>query len=230
VVATNDEAIAARIILHSGSYGHFAQSGAVTCEQPLPLEVLEGMYDRIPNFSLRITNLSAALLRPQLRTMESKIEAFNRHWEILESELRKHPAITLPLRHKLESKVGTSIQFRLSDFSVEQMQKFIDCCKQHAVPIAWFGQEQWVGFTSTIEHWKYIFDNAQDPAIADARRAGEQVREADSITTCDQDLPKTRTVLQRLCDVPLYHTATWDDADFVQIGDIIKHAVDTAVG
>ena len=50
------------------------------------------------------THQNTAVARPQLRTMESKIEAFNRHWEILESELRKHPAITLPLRHKLESK------------------------------------------------------------------------------------------------------------------------------
>ena len=69
--------------------------------------------------------------------------------------------------------------------------------------MAWFGREQWQGFTSNHTHWHYAHKDSSN---------------LDS-------LPLTTAVLASLMDIPLYHTATWEDSDFELIGQIIGEEI-----
>ena len=39
------------------------------------------------------------------------------------------------------------------------------------------------------------------------------------------NLPRTNSFLSTLFDIPLYHTSTWDEEDFLKICQIIKMSV-----
>jgi dTDP-4-amino-4,6-dideoxygalactose transaminase len=69
LLVTDDETVAGRAILHSGSYG-FCLVGHARAP---PERVLRALHDDTPNFSLRMTELTAALLRPQLAVLERKV-------------------------------------------------------------------------------------------------------------------------------------------------------------
>lgn len=204
LLTTNNPEVAAKVILNSGSYGLFANSGATTmADEPLPLSVLNEFHNSVPNFSTRMTNVTAALIRPQLHAVAPRVEAFNRHWGILAHGLRQHPLVRLPERDEREGMVASSIQFSVPSFDPLRMDKFIGLCKARGVPLAWFGRQQWLGFTSTATHWEYA--NQSKPS-----------------------LPQTEEVLRCLVDLPLYHTSPWADKDFEQIAAVLCRALDDA--
>ena len=72
LIVTDDAEVAARAILMSGSYMMYHQNGA----RP-ELEVFEPLRDEMPNFSMRMTDTAAALLRPQLAELEGWTARWN---------------------------------------------------------------------------------------------------------------------------------------------------------
>ena len=80
LLVTNDDDIIAQAILYSGSYmlydTHLSRPS---------LEVFEQYIKMIPNYSLRMTNLQAALLRPQLKDLDAQVARWNKRYQILES-------------------------------------------------------------------------------------------------------------------------------------------------
>jgi len=214
IVTTEVDLIAARIILLSGSYGHYASSGAVLAPAggegaSLSLRVLEAEHNHTPNYSLRMTNLTAALLRPQLTGIKAKVALFNRHWDILERDLGADALFFLPPRPAGEDKVGTSFQFWLPSFQEQQLGRFVELALSRGLSVSWFGRPEPAGFTSNIRHWGYIFDN-------------KPISGEDALTTADPELPKTLEVMRTLCDVPLYHTSTWSDGDFEAMAQMFR--------
>ncbi len=172
ILATDDPDIAAKAILHSGSYMLYAQHRA----RP-PLEVFERHKYDTPNFSMRMSSLSAALLRPQLAELETRIAAWRRIYRQLEGLLNRIDHITVPARSPKEDFVPSSLQFTLSGLTPEQIQGFLEDCDRHGVHIKWFGRAEPVGFTSTHHHWRYL--------------------------EATQDLPGSESVLHGLCDLRL---------------------------
>lgn len=80
----DDEDIAARAILAAGGYekfymSHIACPGAEVFERAKPLN--------IPNYSLRMSALTAASLRPQLAELPARIEHANRCYELIRERL-----------------------------------------------------------------------------------------------------------------------------------------------
>ncbi|MDU0341287.1 DegT/DnrJ/EryC1/StrS family aminotransferase [Bosea rubneri] len=63
---------AARAILHSGSYMLHEQHLSAPAS-----DVIAGWEERTPNFSMRMTALAAALLRPQLRDLPRRVARWN---------------------------------------------------------------------------------------------------------------------------------------------------------
>jgi len=106
ILATDDPDIAARLILMSGSYMMYSQHEA----RPA-LDDFEPMRDAIPNFSMRMTDVTAALLRPQLRELATWAAAWNRSYHLLEAGLASIPNLRPILRDSREAYVGSSIQF-----------------------------------------------------------------------------------------------------------------------
>jgi dTDP-4-amino-4,6-dideoxygalactose transaminase len=133
LLVTDDEDVIAKAILFSGSYMLYERH----ISRP-PLEVFERHKKQIPNFSLRMSNLVAALIRPQLADLDRQCRRWNRRYDLLEAEL-----------------TGT-LQFSLTDVDLPAVEAFIKTCGQRGVEIKWFGAKEPVGFTSSWESWQYI--------------------------------------------------------------------------
>ncbi len=185
LLATDDADIAAQAILFSGSYmlyaSHLARPGEA---------VFERWKYLTPNFSLRMSNLAAAVARPQLGSvLAERCKRWNQRYAWIAAALQGASHLRLPHRPAQEHCVASSIQFSLVDLSRAQMEQFIAACADRGVHIKWFGDDEPVGFTSVWTHWRYF---------------GES-----------QSLPNAERVLAGLCDMRLPLTLTQADCEAV---------------
>jgi len=193
LLTTNDPDIAARAIIHSGSYMLYQRHGAAPDEEAFARCKLE-----TPNYSGRMDNLRAAILRGQLARLEENIGRWNALYSELDRGLRATPGISLPQRAQHEAYVGSSIQFRTDGLSGDALPELVSRCGERGIDLKWFGADQPSGFTSRYDSWRYM------PAVP--------------------DLPKTKAVLSNTFDmrVPL----TFDLQDCRLITQIIGEEID----
>lgn len=150
LLITDDEEVAARAIMLSGSYMLFERHLAA----PHP-----SVFDRIkydtPNISGRMDNLRAAILRPQLRDLQTQVGRWNARYRCIEAGLRDTPGLRLITRPEAETYVGSSIQFLLLDWTADKLQAVIRRCGERGVELKWFGGAEPVAFTSRYDSWRY---------------------------------------------------------------------------
>ncbi len=189
LLVTDDKEVIARAILYSGSYMLYETHVA----RP-PMAVFERYKKQIPNFSLRMTNLAAAMIRPQLRRLDEQARRWNRRYALLEDLLATIPQVRLPRRPPEEHYVGSSIQFTLPTVDRTQIREFLSLCAERGVEIKWFGGAEPVGFTSAFDSWTYL----------------------EEMPT----LPRTKAILDVMCDFRIPLTFSLDDCEL--IGKIIR--------
>lgn len=189
LLVTDDDALISRAIIYSGSYMLYEKH----VSRP-HLDKFEEIRELIPNYSCRMDNLRAAILRPQLKTLDRQCDRWNTLYRILEERLKRIPGIACYQRPSKEGYVGSSIQFSLLESTEEQIRRFLARCESRGVHIKWFGNKRPVGFTSAYYNWKYF--NALP------------------------EMNKTTAILAAMCDmrIPL----TFDAADCHTIADIIE--------
>jgi dTDP-4-amino-4,6-dideoxygalactose transaminase len=190
MLATDDDDIAARAILYSGSYMLYAQHHA----RP-PAAAFDRWKGVTPNFSMRMSNVVAAMARPQLPMIEDRARRWNGSHDAIAKGLATVPGLRLPKRPQAEAYVQSSIQFMVSGQDDGTFAAFLEGCKTKGVFIKWFGAKEPVGFTSQSRSWGYIND-PHTPA-------------------------HTARVLDRLCDIRLPLTLTAADCD--QLVAIVAH-------
>jgi len=95
----------------------------------------------MPNFSLRMSNLAAALLRPQLRLLAQRAQTWNLLYAKLAGVLGSVPRLRLPLRSPNEQYVASSIQFNL-DLNRAGIERFLHECALRGLHIKWFGRSE----------------------------------------------------------------------------------------
>ena len=161
LIVTDDAEVAARAILMSGSYMMYHQNGA----RP-ELEVFEPLRDETPNFSMRMTDTAAALLRPQLAELEGWTARWNASYRRLEAGLGRISGLSPIARDKREDFVGSSIQFTVEDRSADAIAGFVEEAGRHGVFLKWFGAARTVGFTSRFDQWGYAEPAARLPSAA----------------------------------------------------------------
>jgi dTDP-4-amino-4,6-dideoxygalactose transaminase len=191
LLVTDDPDLIARAILYSGSYmlyeRHTSRPG---------MEVFESIKTMVPNYSSRMDNLRAAILRPQLRILDHQCKRWNKRYRILEEGLGEIGGITCPLRDPREEYVGSSIQFSLIGQDENTIRQFLAECMKRGVELKWFGNTEPVGFTSAYESWRY-FGNLPD--LANTKRI--------LAVMCDMRIPLTfdeddcRLILEIIRDV-----------------------------
>lgn len=147
LLVTDDEDIAARAVLLSGSYMLFEQHGA----RP-ETAVFERHQPTMPNLSMRMSALSAALVRPQLALLGQRADTWNRRYDELASQLGAIDGVRLPERDPKEQYVASSIQFNVDHPDVGA---FVEAAMSAGVALKWFGAEHPRGFTSRSDHWRY---------------------------------------------------------------------------
>ena len=190
LISDNPE-IMARAILLSGSYMLYDRHLAA----PAP-EVFEALRMETPNVSGRMDNLRAAILRPQLRDIETQIDRWNVLYRTVEAGLENTPGMSIITRPSQERIVGSSIQFLLDGWEGTRVVEVIKRCAARGVELKWFGAADPVAFTSRYQHWRYALS---------------------------QDLPQTDAVLAGLIDMRL--PLTFNTEDCALIARIIRAEV-----
>ncbi len=158
-LTTNDETVIARAIILSGSYMLFQRHGTVPQE-----EVFADIKLDTPNYSGRMDNLRAAILRAQLPELERNCERWNARYQSLQKQLEQNPDIQLPRRPAKEGYVGSSLQFRIEALEQSRIADFIARCAARGVELKWFGDAEPHGFTSRYDSWRYIESPQHLPA------------------------------------------------------------------
>jgi len=184
LLVTNDDDVIARAILFSGSYMLYDRH----VSRP-PLDVFEKYKKITPNYSMRMDNLRAAVLRPQMKDIKTQCERWNTRYRLLEEALNQIDHLSVPRRDPKEAYVGSSIQFSIDNVTRSQIMAFLSECGNRGVEIKWFGWAEPRGFTSSFDSWKYI----------------ENVPE----------LPETRKILDFMCDFRIPLTFSLEDCRLI---------------
>ena len=150
LLVTDDADVAARAIMLSGSYMLYEKHLAAP-----PVEAFAQIKYETPNISGRMDNLRAALLRPQLRDLNTQVARWNERYFTVEAGLRNTPGLTVIERAAQESIVGSSIQFLLQGWLPEKVQEVLARCLARGVELKWFGAAEPLGFTSRYDSWRY---------------------------------------------------------------------------
>lgn len=190
-VTTEEPDVMARAIIRSGSYMLYERHLAA----PGPEYFGDARLD-MPNASCRMDNLRAAILRPQLATLDEQVSRWNARYRAIEDGLREEPGVKLRTVPNEETHVGSSIQFTLPGLALERVSEFLEATLEDGVELKWFGSAEPHGYTSAHQSWRY---------------AGEYA------------MPKTDDVLSRLFDMRIPLTFTVDDCR--EIGSIIAENV-----
>ncbi len=195
LLTTSDASIAARATMLSGSYMLYGRHGAGP-----DASAFEDARYQTPNCSARMDHLRAAILRPQLRTIENNITRWNERYRIVERKLAGHGGITTIERPADEEFVGSSIQFRLPQLDAEKCAAFIAEASSRGVEVKWFGADEPAGFTSAHSSWRYF---------------------------SRQSLPRTDHILATLFDMRLPLTFSERNCGFV--GELLCEALEAAM-
>lgn len=150
LLVTDDPDIAARAVLLSGSYMLYEQHGAAP-----ETAVFERHRLDVPNFSMRMSALAAAVARPQLALLPERAATWRARHDRIASGLSADPRIVLPERAAAERFVPSSIQFSAPSSTSDELTAWVARAADHGVAVKWFGCEDPVGFTSRFDHWRY---------------------------------------------------------------------------
>jgi dTDP-4-amino-4,6-dideoxygalactose transaminase len=196
LLVLDDARMAAKAILHSGSYmlhgQHLSSPGA---------EALRAAGEHVPNFSMRMTALAAALLRPQLAELPRRAARWNEIHDRIAAGLQRSQHVHVPERGGGQVFSATSVQFTVNGFTPAEMERFLALAKARGLPVKWFGAPEQTGFTSAPRHWRY---------------AGDQ-----------GGLEATHRTLATLCDIRTPVTLTDDECDL--IAEIVRDSIELIV-
>lgn len=192
ILVTDVADLVARAIIMSGAYEHTWMKHAV------PAYVMERHQNKLPLYNLRLSNLSAAIIRPQLPELDRRVRDGRRNHDHVAARLDASPALSVPPALPAEARAPDSIQFNLVDMTDTQTRAFASACAAKGLKAQIFGQS--TDNARAFWNWQFLGDAP--------------------------DLPQTRAMLMRACDVRLPPRLSLKDCDI--IADIILAAASEA--
>jgi dTDP-4-amino-4,6-dideoxygalactose transaminase len=182
IMVTDDPELAARAVIMSGAYEEnwkkhpgFQNS---FCE----------WQNKLPLYNLRMQNLSAAVIRPQLPEVARRVRDGLRNHDHVAVAFNACGLLTVPPPLAPESRAPDSIQFNLTGgWTDTQARAFQAGAKARGVSVQIFGLSQ--GNARAFWNWQFLGDAP--------------------------DLPQTRAMLMRACDVRLPARLTVAELDFI---------------
>jgi len=197
-VTTDDDEIAAKLIYLSGAYEKRWSKHLV---HP-PEEICEQMMMTMPNLSCRMSELTAAVMRPLIRNLEDRVGDYNRRWQSCVDVMEKFAGdhCIVPRNHPRVRSVGDHLNFYVTGMTEEQNEVFAKTVRAMGVPVASF-----VSPVNARYHKNW-------------RKFGAPAYE----------LPKTDNILKFGYDLKM--PPYFDDSDFPHIGACIAYSVNEALG
>lgn len=165
---TDNDLMAAKVAVYAGAYEALSERHITVP----PIEVFGDLPNQIPNYSLRMSCLTAAVIRPQIATLEERVEKYNKRYYTVAERLNRHPNIEVPKQMEKVRICGDSIQFNLQNVTDEQVTAFLKECKDRKLASELFGHP---GNARNFVNWKFSLP--------------------------DQPLPKTAAMIKRAIDI-----------------------------
>ena len=187
ILVTDDADLVARAVIMSGAYEHnwakhFAGPDAALSE------AFARWQNMLPLYNLRLSNLSAAIIRSQLPELPRRVRDGRANHDYVAGLLNGSPWLQVPPALEPETRAPDSIQFNLAGFASDaEARAFADAAAARGVKVQVFGLS--TDNARAFWNWKFIGDQP--------------------------DLPQTRAMLMRACDVRLPARLTKPDLDFI---------------
>ena len=170
IMITDDPELAARAIIMSGAYEQNWK------KHPGLQNSFGHWQNKLPLYNLRMQNLSAAVIRPQLPEIARRVTDGRRNHDWVAEQLNATDWLVVPDALPPEDRAPDSIQFNLKgDWSDDQARAFQAAAKRRGVTVQIFGLTE--GNARAYWNWQFLGDLP--------------------------DLPRTRAMLMRACDVRL---------------------------
>lgn len=192
---TDDPDLIARAVIMSGAYEHNWAKHFTGEDAALDLAFAK-VQNMLPLYNLRLSNLSAAIIRPQLAEIPRRVTDGRRNHDHVAARLNASPWLDVPAKLDQEERAPDSIQFNLIGLSPDETHAFVEAAALRGVKVQVFGQST----DNARAFWNWRFIPGETP-----------------------ELPKTRNMLMKACDTRLPARLTLPDLDL--IADAITGAV-----
>ena len=145
---TNNDEYAAKAVLYAGSYERLWKK-----HFDLDPSMMDMLQNQIPGYSMRMQEVTAAMLTPQIARL-SEIKAIHvANWNLLHSLIGGHPNIEIPPALPQVDSFCDTMQFHLVGLSREDADRFIEVMKQEGVPMQIFGVDR---NARDFRQWEYV--------------------------------------------------------------------------
>jgi dTDP-4-amino-4,6-dideoxygalactose transaminase len=182
MLITRDPDLIARAVIMSGAYEHNWK------KHPVVHDRFAVWQNRLPLFNMRMNNLSAAVLRPQIEEVPRRAKDGRANHDYVAAILDASPWLEVPPPLGPEVRAPDSIQFSLCGFEAdEEARAFQGRANEKGVPVQIFGLSE----DNARAFWNWSFIGPQS------------------------GLEQTRAMLMRACDVRLPARLGKDDLDFI---------------
>lgn len=182
ILITDDPEIAARAIIMSGAYETNWK------KHPGLANSCAHWQNRLPLYNLRMQNLSAAVIRPQLPLVAERVERGRANHDHVAARLNASRNLVVPEPLAPERRAPDSIQFNMTGgWTDAEALGFQAATGARGVSVQIFGLSE--GNARAFWNWQFL---------------GEA-----------PDLPQTRAMLMRACDVRLPTRLTGPELDYI---------------
>ena len=182
MIITSDPNIIARAIIMSGAYEHNWR------KHPVAHDWFEYWQNKLPLYNMRLNNLSAVVLRAQIREIPRRAKDGLANHDYVAKILNASAWLDVPAPLDQELRAPDSIQFNLLGFgSDEEAMAFQRTANEKGVTVQIFGLSE----DNARAFWNWNFIGHQS------------------------DLKGTRAMLMRACDVRLPAQLSKENLDFI---------------
>ena len=164
-------------------------------KHPVLQDAFARWQNKLPLYNLRMSNLSAVVIRPQIPELARRVRDGRINHDYVAARLESSPYISVPAPLPGEDRAPDSIQFNLVGMDAAEIRAFTEASKARGVGVQVFGLSD--DNARAFWNWQFLGDVP--------------------------DLPQTRTMLMRACDVRLPVRLTRDELDAV--ADILLDAL-----
>ena len=188
ILITDDADLVAQAVILSGAYEHSWQKHLAPGDNTPELEAAFARWqNRLPLYNLRLSNLSAAVIRPQLAEVARRVRDGRRNHDHVAAAISASPWITVPDKLGPEERAPDSLQFNLDGMSDDGVRTFVEVAEEMGVKVQVFGLSR--DNARAFWNWEFLGDIP--------------------------DLPRTRAMLMRACDTRLPARLTEAECDAV---------------
>ncbi len=182
MLITDDPELAARAIIMSGAYEeNWKKHGGLQ-------NSFGHWQNKLPLYNVRMQNLSAAVIRPQLPMLADRVTKGRDNHDYVAQQLNASDWLSVPQALAPESRAPDSIQFSLvGEWSDEEARAFQAEAKKRGVPVQIFGLSE--GNARAFWNWQFLGETPE--------------------------LPMTRAMLMRACDMRLPVRLSREDLDYL---------------